>query len=1191
MPGMAFVPKAFVRLSHRLARWSADHMPRRKMRKWRYVSPRRHLIGLLLLSGLLGATYGYWALTNDASVRRTASEYLEKLTGARVTVGEAHFELFGGIRLRNVSAYLSDDDTEPFFRAPEIVLRHQPWALLGGKLHVTEVVLVDPEIVNEHDLATGSYGHERLFAGDRSANLAEKHLPSITVHNVLYRQVEVRGSIRAEGEVTPRNAVCLPTADKAYYEIYAFEPKDEPPAPGETPRRETQWARMDMRTGKVELLAASVRTDTLAVLVGGEFAKWEEEYQIGGYFDYVSDDNQQADGVRRFTLVDGSMSLPTDQGGLSLSSVHGGMTYVPDKEGGRQTLIFRDVTGRLPQCGEATFTLTGQAELGGETPTYDVDIVIENMSVPETNPASGAVGETIDSLLAEYGPAGAMDIALHVARNADGEMTRSGTIRPLGMDVTHKHFPALVTDVTGTIYFDREGLYDIDLSGRRGEGGVTVRGEARRGPRVWLYDLMIDTVGSPLDEETRNALPERFAAVWDSLQPTGQANARVHISRDEHEQRDLTVELDLKRQAGITYEKFPYPLEGLVGRVSISDGRVHIDRTTPVTGGNGRTKCTIYGDIVDIGKPSAMTDLKIDIWRMSLDEQLLSALPARAAEVIDSVGLTCFAPRVQARIVDAPGEPLDFSVQADVTDVAFTLDELPQPVTKGTGEVTIEPDRVIIKHLKAACGPTTVNLSGQVFINDDSVGYDISLDAATLEVDEELLAALPADVQAVARQFSPSGTTGVSVWLQRNVPGSPAGDYRVVLTPQDMTVRYEGFPYPFTCVGGTVAVTPGLARLTGLTAREGDMSVTIDGTVEYGSGLRGREMSVTARNVPIDEDFLAAVPGDMASLAQRFTPGGVCNIDITRLDFRRADPAGDGGAAAPLLWYAEGTFGVADAVVSLGLGDKALSGRLVGKLGRNADGLAIKGDLLFDSIHIGQRELTDVQCQITKAYASTMLHLDDFIGHTHGGRVSEGFAEIDLTDPLAYGIRLSVENVDLNSLLNAGVTDPDDLSDITGRLAGRLELIATADDPQDRRASGVLLIEQASMVHMPVLLGMMNVITLKLPGDAMFTDGIMSYRLNGNTLTFEEIHLTGPTLGIVGSGTMDMQTEELKLTFLGGPPTQVPRLLGLEELVEHVVREIVEIEISGTLSEPVTRTVPLRGIEDVISRLLRPGEQ
>jgi len=547
------------------------------------------------------------------------------------------------------------------------------------------------------------------------------------------------------------------------------------------------------------------------------------------------------------------------------------------------------------------------------------------------------------------------------------------------------------------------------------------------------------------------------------------------------------------------------------------------------------------------------------------------------------------------RIVDTPANPLDFSVRADVTDVAFALDQLPLPITKGVGEVTIEPGRVIVKHLKAAHGRTTVNISGQVFVNEDNIGYDVNVDAPAMEVDEELLSMLPADVQNITRQFSPAGPMGVSIWLQRNVPGAPAADYRAVLTPQGMDIRYEGFPYPFTGVSGVVVVTPSRAELTGLTAREGDMSVRIDGAIEYGDGLWGRELSVTARNVPIDEDLLAAVPSDIAALARRFTPGGVCNMDIDRLDFRRAAPSEQEGGSADadgsLLWYAEGSIGVTDAVVSLGLGDKGLSGRLVGKLGRNEDGLAIKGDLLFDSIHIGRRELTDVECRITKAYSSTMLHLDDFIGHTHGGRVSGGFAEIDLADPLAYGIRLSVENIDLNDLLNAGVTEDAERSDITGRLAGRIELIATADDPETRRASGVLLIEKANMVRMPVLLGMMNVITLQLPGDAMFTEGVISYRLNGNTLVFEEIHLTGPTLGIVGSGTMDMQTEQLDLAFLGGPPTQVPRLGGLEELLEHVVREIVEIQISGTLSEPVTRTVPLRGVEDVMDKLLRPGEE
>jgi len=939
----------------------------------------------------------------------------------------------------------------------------------------------------------------------------------------------------------------------------------------------------------------AVGTDSMAVLFGGKFAQWEEEYQITGRFKYSSDDNEQANGVWEFKLVDASMLLPTDEGGLAVEDVCMPATYVVDEEAGRQTLIFHDVTGRLPQCGDGAFTLNGQVELGGEAPTFDVDIVVENMSVPQANPASGAVGETIDSLLAEYDPKGAMDVALHLARNAEGEVTYSGTIRPLGMSVTHKHFPVLVTDVTGEIHCDESGEYDVDLSGRRGGGEVTVRGGARRGPRVWMYDLMINTVNSPFDEDTRNALPERFAAVWDSLHPTGRANARVHISRDEQERRGLAVELDLNGQAGITYDRFPYRLENLLGRVAISSGLVHIDRAAPVTGGNGETRCTIHGDITDIGEPSAMADLNIDIWRLTLDEQLVAALPARAAEVIDSVGLTCSAPRVQVRIVDTPESPLDFSVRAGVTDVEFTLGQLPLPITKGTGEITIEPGRVIVKHLRAAHGRTTVNISGQVFINEDSIGYDVNVDAPAMEVDEELLAMLPADVQNISRQFSPAGPMGVSIWLQRNVPGAPAGDYRAVLTPQGMDIRYEGFPYPLTGVSGAVVVTPGRAELIGLTAREGDMSVRVDGTIEYGDGLRGRELSVKARNVPIDEDLLAAVPSDIAALARRFTPGGVCSMDIDRLEFRRAAPSKQEGGSAdadgPLLWYAEGALGVTDAVVSLGLSDKALSGRLVGKLGRNEDGLAIKGDLLFDSIHIGQRELTDVECQITKAYSSTMLHLDDFIGHTHGGRVSGGFAEIDLTDPLAYGIRLSVENVDLNDLLNAGVTEDAERSDITGRLSGRIELIATADDPETRRASGVLLIEKANMVRMPVLLGMMNVVTLQLPGDAMFTEGVMSYRLNGNTLVFEEIHLIGPTLGIVGSGTMDMQTEQLDLAFLGGPPTQVPRLGGLEEILEHVVREIVEIQITGTLSEPVTRTVPLRGIEDVIDKLLRPGEE
>ena len=1188
MAAMDFGSRAFVRLSHRMAQWSASHMPRRRLRKWRYVSPRRHLIGLMILMSVFGLMYGYWALTNDATIRRMAGQYLHELTGAHVTVGEAHFDLFEGVRLGNVKAYISPDDRAPFFRAPEIILRHQPWSLLRGRLRVTEVVLMEPEVVNEYDVEADRYAYQALFARGGGAGLSGASLPTIIVQHALYRPVEVRNRVRAEGWVAIWDARFVPTGGNAY-QVYLEEV-----APGaETPTRGSLL--LDTETGEIRSVQVITTTESIGRLLAGQFARWNEEYQIAGDLRVIGGVESETHGPIELELINVSLVLPAEQGGLAIGNARGSMTFVADEDGGYSGVVFNDVTGVIEQCGRAPFTLNGRADQVGEMLTFAMDIVIKGLSLPEADLASSQLGSMVDSVLAEFRPTGEMNVTMRAARDGDGRVAYSGTMQPLGMSMVYKHFPVPVREVTGTIRFDESGVHDINLSGLRDRGPVSVTGEAHRGARVWAYDVVVECGNAPFDDDTRQALPERYAPVWNGLNPEGSAAVHVHATRDDQGQRDLAVTIKLRGNAHINYDRFPYPLRDLFGDVSIESGRVHIDRAAPVTGGNGEMRCTIYGDIYDIGRPTAMADLSIGVRRLLLDDQLLAALPRRAVEVIDSIGLACYAPRVRARVVHTQGRPLDFNIQASVTDVAFSVGQVPLPVSKGAGEVTIEPARVIIKWLHAAHGLTPVDISGQVFVNDEDLGVDVSIDAPAVEIDDELLQLLPAEAQKLCRQFAPSGQLGMSMSLQRNLPGEAegTGNYRLELRPEDMRVRYEGFPYPFRGVTGTIVVTPDGAELIELTAQDGDMWARIDGTIEYADGLRGRGLSLTVRNVPIDEELLAAVPQDLAALAERFAPGGECDMDISRLDFQQAArPEGDASDdAPPLLWYAEGAVSVTDAVVSLGLSDKSMSGRLIGMAGHNEVGLAIKGDLYFDSIHIGQRELTALQCRITKTYSSTMLYLDDFIGRTHGGRVSEGFAEIDLSDPLGYGIRLSVENVDLGDLLNAGITDPADRTDVTGLLTGRLELIAAADDINSRRASGMLLISQANIVRMPVLLGMMNVVTLQLPGNAMFTEGVISYRLNGNTLTFEEIHLTGPTLGIVGSGTMNMQTEQLNLTFLAGPPSDVPSLLGLDELVEHVVREIVEIQVTGTLSNPVTRTVPLRGLEDVVNRLLRPSEE
>ena len=95
----------------------------------------------------------------------------------------------------------------------------------------------------------------------------------------------------------------------------------------------------------------------------------------------------------------------------------------------------------------------------------------------------------------------------------------------------------------------------------------------------------------------------------------------------------------------------------------------------------------------------------------------------------------------------------------------------------------------------------------------------------------------------------------------------------------------------------------------------------------------------------------------------------------------------------------------------------------------------------------------------------------------------------------------------------------------------------------------------------------------------------------GQTLTLREIYLRGPSLSIVGSGTMIMESEKLDLTFLTGPPGQMPRIMSPPgELLEGIVREIAEIRVTGTLSDPKMQTVALKSLDEALRKLVRPSD-
>ena len=377
----------------------------------------------------------------------------------------------------------------------------------------------------------------------------------------------------------------------------------------------------------------------------------------------------------------------------------------------------------------------------------------------------------------------------------------------------------------------------------------------------------------------------------------------------------------------------------------------------------------------------------------------------------------------------------------------------------------------------------------------------------------------------------------------------------------------------------------------------------MSGTIICDPAKTKADLSLDAANLPITRELLSARPAEIAALVDQFSEGGKCDIRLDRLQLT-SPPANlkppaatsqpsSGPSSAPASaaanWNASGSVTLKDAVINLDFGAARATGSISGAAGHGNSGLDINARIELDSLDLPQRRLKDVGGRLVKAERSSMIRIEDLAAKVHGGRVA-GFAEIRLSSPPQYGLSLSVEDVHLDEMFKFS-RDPNAKDDVTGLLTGNIQMTGLAGDPASRQASGVLRISKGRLYKLPIIMGFIHVIYLWLPGQNAFTEGDVSYRLQGEKLLFDEIYLHGPAVSLVGSGRMNMNNEALILTFLTGPPGRMPRLANLDELLKGLWREIVEIRVIGTLDKPIPQTISLPGFNEAMRRLLSPDEE
>ena len=1151
---------------------------------------------LATLAILVGAA---WYMTNDTRVRSKAKEALEALTGAEVDIDHAQFDLFEGVRLRGVRMRIPGDDSpRHFFTARELILRHAPWKLLlQGILQPTEIICIEPEVYLEHNVETNRLNIQGLMQPAASGEATVSDEPPLPLPKIVMKDGLLRTAIRTatQRQVNENDHVqCTLYPNGRSYDVrLEMTPLD---ATGHG--SDTEWARLqlNMDTGTISGLSGTA-SHRLFGLLPPEYQMWVHRYGLRGNFEVVEDsDTQPEQGKYKIRLEDLSLRLPHEQGRISVENVRGFLLFTPEG------VEMREMTGTLPEIGDAKLTLSGHYNGYSQTSPFEVRCSLRRVRFPRS--MEGPLSDAIRMIREEYQPVGHVDIDLHYERFADGRTRATGTIGPhfnakgkSDLWITYRDFPISVHVLSGKGVFNERYVHTLDFKTKHEETGglFSVKGTFSD-PEYDSYDLTFHGTNVHLGESLKNAMPKEHTSLWDSVQPAGRADGVMRMSsKGKGYKKTMTVTLLPRGKASATYLDFPYPLGTLTGRVEFAGKRM---RFIGLTGKQGDATITIDGTIDNLAT-TPVVHMKLVGKQIPLDSTLRKALDPEWAKTYDSLNPNGTIHDVRIALNTRKDNTLDAAIVATLDGASLTYAPLPYRLDQVRGQIGISATEVTLGHrekgklvpLTGIHGKAKIYLAGRIEVAEDEPKFYLDASGSNIAIDASLKNALPKEMQVVFNQLAPAGTADVKVTLAPGKNGG-ASDYRVVVNARDMSLKYKSFPYRLTGVMGQAIATPGTIKLIDVTSTKGKMTTAMSGVITQSAKGQSVRLAVSAKNVPLDKAFLSALPEGLLPLTKQVTPGGRINIELPDLRFHLpAKTEATDTPEADWTWSAAGGLGFRDLTVDFGFGRQTLTGTLRGRMQQEKGKTALKAEAVLQQLKFGDHVITKVRGQLTKQASGNVLQVTQLVGKAYGGKVA-GEASIRLKDPLTMELSLSAQNVDLGTFYRRGAKRVAGQSDVEGKLSGQLQLTVSSDAKIARQAAGEIIISKGKLYKLPVVLGFFTIIYLQVPGETAFEEGFVRYHLKGDKLVFREIYLTGKTISILGAGSLNTKTSKLKLTFLTAPPG---KLSPMSELADDILRAIsntlVEIRVTGTVKHPKMKTVPLSPLDTILRRLAQPGKE
>ena len=349
--------------------------------------------------------------------------------------------------------------------------------------------------------------------------------------------------------------------------------------------------------------------------------------------------------------------------------------------------------------GPVHLTLSGQVHSQGNK--RNLRITSENMQLDQD--LYKALSDRQKALWFTFSPYGSARIDYRY--QAEGNQAPKTRLE-VGLDGTsavYQHFPYPLRKLIGRVSIEKDQFLLDDVVSQYDGRTIVLRGQITgidtERPR---YQITVDANDIPIDSTLKGALTEKQREFFDNFDVDAIADVRVRIFPNEVGRRLVEYIASARiRGAKMVFDKFPLPLTDVSVQADLTPDVVALHT---MTGRNGTGRVDISGLVWPPNETRSQPGycLKIRADDLSLDDRWLKALPPQAVATIEQIHPTGKV-NVTASVSSNPGPsnclPNRVEVECLGNDIRWSA--FPYPIRNLTGHITITPDRVEIRDLKA----------------------------------------------------------------------------------------------------------------------------------------------------------------------------------------------------------------------------------------------------------------------------------------------------------------------------------------------------------------------------------------------------------------------------------------------------------------------------------------------------------